>query len=149
MVVLLCSVMEVHAGCYGNKMRWWMLPGKVSENSVHRFLDSSCRVSSVEAGAWGGAVVWASLMESVTDFKHVCTFTEEAYRLPALSYNCLQLKSSKFCLFFLFLHFVSSCIYMGAHVPCTDSTLSYPEHPSESSQEDDEKEQRSELQEDG
>lgn len=149
MVVLLCSVMEVHAGCYGNKMRWWMLPGKVSENSVHRFLDSSCRVSSDEAGAWGGAVVRASLVESVTDFKHVCTFTEEAYRLPALSYNRLQLKSSKFCLFFLFFTF---CEFMYIH-GCTCAmhwpTLSYPEHPSESSQEDDEKEQRSELQEDG
>lgn len=42
-----------------------MLTGKVSENSVHRFLDSSCGVSSDEAGARGGAVR-ASLMESVT-----------------------------------------------------------------------------------
>lgn len=148
MVVLLYSVMEVHAGCYGNKMRWWMLTGKVSGNSVHRFLDSSCGVSSDEAGARGGAVR-ASLMESVTDFKHVCSFTEEAYRLPALSYSRLQLKNSEFCLFFLFFYILWVHVYTWLHMCHALTTLSYPEHPSESSQEDDEKEQRSELQEDG
>lgn len=147
MVVLLYSVMEVHAGCYGNKMRWWMLTGKVSENSVHRFLDFSCRVSSDEAGAWGGAVR-ASLMESVT----ISSTFALSLRKPTdfLLYVTIAYswKIASFVCLFFFLYFVSSCIYM-VHMCHALTTLSYPEHPSESIQEDDEKEQRSELQEDG
>lgn len=45
------------------------------------------------------------------NFKHVCTFTEEAYRLPALSYNRLQLKNSEFCLFVLFFYILWVHVY--------------------------------------